>query len=848
MIQNLPKKSILNLFFCMPKQSMSLVKTSSLKRKLKNYYKKKDPSACNMKSKSVPSNASVHIGKGAVVGSTPHIHCTRPKDTNSAELRSVKIGLVRRSALQVASLMRNQQQMDTNIIKHISKQQTETTCKASPASVRIKNKKLFLENIRFQKHYMPILSFFFTSFGPSTTSRRWQHFAAFTETDDFKKSDVNAVSILSPGPFKEAMQSCTENVLGGQPGSLALALRANAQRLEYFQLSSMPALNQQVLMNIKRNSRQRFIVHQQEAPWYFVAARPPIFGGKGGVGCLHASVQAQGCPGAAHKYKGSRSTHTVGPPAQVAVGLTYVRLVPVGTSGARPEAAQRNTRSGVENSVWLRRTVALRATLGWPSALALARKWVALLNLSIRITWVGMRRGRSRRDRVGMLEDIRVRLRRPTEFRSAASLQIGPGSEWTERVRPGSQVPRPFGELQAASRPSANALGSAKGVLSLGHEAYWNGIRTQALRPNCRTIGSRYPLFKSGTSETTWRRRGRGLRASLRASNLEYSFYGSFVNSRNYLKSLKTSASNPIDSKIVQLHVRWLLATYYICQRVALWPSAKLVALLQSGDSAHRRHGDEVTADRSDLLSAGLRISPGPMVSMLSSHYVMQGLANSKMAEGGPNALNLPKLNGPVHASGCSLATPIAQRLSRGKLEREATHRAQDITPPRSKNRRLTPKAHLYHIETQLFKQLKGQLCPDQHVHTMIGSIKKRSYTHIIPIKYSIYCYSAIFLADEIVQLLQQNRPFRQIWDKMIENINRFKQTQIKGIRISCAGRTSKKAAKAKTISAKYGRTSLHVFSAEIDFASKTANTRFGAIGVKVWLAWERSPRSKLGC
>ena len=165
-----------------------------------------------------PSNATVGKGGGRpLVGSTPQHKYSLPTNSDIIEGPSVvsKIALARRSAIQVASLIRNEQQMDTNIINYISKQQTATTCRVSPASVRVKNKKLFLENIRFQKHYMPILSFFFTSFGPSTTSRRWQHFAAFTETDYFKKSDVNAVSILSPGHFKEVLQSCIENVLGG---------------------------------------------------------------------------------------------------------------------------------------------------------------------------------------------------------------------------------------------------------------------------------------------------------------------------------------------------------------------------------------------------------------------------------------------------------------------------------------------------------------------------------------------------------------------------------------------------------------------------------------------------------
>ncbi|BEI31798.1 ribosomal protein S3 (mitochondrion) [Bryopsis sp. KO-2023] len=61
---------------------------------------------------------------------------------------------------------------------------------------------------------------------------------------------------------------------------------------------------------------------------------------------------------------------------------------------------------------------------------------------------------------------------------------------------------------------------------------------------------------------------------------------------------------------------------------------------------------------------------------------------------------------------------------------------------------------------------------------------------------------------------------------------------KIKGLRISCSGRASKKAGKAKTLAVKYGSTSLNMFYSETDFASKTANTRFGAIGVKVWVSY----------
>ena len=124
MIQNLPKKTILNLFLCMPKQSMSLAKTLRLKRKLKNYYKKKDPNVDVLRAFDAP---------------TPRI-----------------------------------------------------------GQLIVKHKKLFLENIRFQKHYMPILSFFFTEFRQSTTSGRCHHLAAPDLSGvEWPSGDLKALRSLS---------------------------------------------------------------------------------------------------------------------------------------------------------------------------------------------------------------------------------------------------------------------------------------------------------------------------------------------------------------------------------------------------------------------------------------------------------------------------------------------------------------------------------------------------------------------------------------------------------------------------------------------------------------------------
>ena len=98
---------------------------------------------------------------------------------------------------------------------------------------------------------------------------------------------------------------------------------------------------------------------------------------------------------------------------------------------------------------------------------------------------------------------------------------------------------------------------------------------------------------------------------------------------------------------------------------------------------------------------------------------------------------------------------------------------------------------------------------------------------------------SARFLADEVVFFLEQKVPFRRIKNRIYIEIK--KKSFIKGVRISCSGRVggrSKKAQRSRTDLFKYGETSLHVFSSKIDFASSTAYTPFGSIGIKVWICF----------
>lgn len=110
---------------------------------------------------------------------------------------------------------------------------------------------------------------------------------------------------------------------------------------------------------------------------------------------------------------------------------------------------------------------------------------------------------------------------------------------------------------------------------------------------------------------------------------------------------------------------------------------------------------------------------------------------------------------------------------------------------------------------------------------------------NIYSIKIDDHYQSALFVAEEIVYLLERRIPFRRIKNKIIKEVQDLRT--IKGIRITCAGRVggrSKKAQRAKQETVKFGQTSLHVFSSRIDFASKTALTRFGIVGIKVWICF----------
>lgn len=103
-----------------------------------------------------------------------------------------------------------------------------------------------------------------------------------------------------------------------------------------------------------------------------------------------------------------------------------------------------------------------------------------------------------------------------------------------------------------------------------------------------------------------------------------------------------------------------------------------------------------------------------------------------------------------------------------------------------------------------------------------------------IPIQVNSIYQSASLLAQAICSKLEQNKSLKQIARTIIRECEQIHY--IKGIRLVCSGRLNG-AEMAKTVCHKYGETSLHVFSDRIDYASMSANTPYGLLGVKVWIS-----------
>ncbi len=91
---------------------------------------------------------------------------------------------------------------------------------------------------------------------------------------------------------------------------------------------------------------------------------------------------------------------------------------------------------------------------------------------------------------------------------------------------------------------------------------------------------------------------------------------------------------------------------------------------------------------------------------------------------------------------------------------------------------------------------------------------------------------SARLVAENVARQLRQRVSFRRAMKRAVQSTMR---AGAEGIRIQCSGRLGG-AEIARTEGYNEGRVPLHTLRADIDYASISARTTYGTIGVKVWI------------
>nr|QWX90000.1 ribosomal protein S3 [Aeginetia indica] len=124
-------------------------------------------------------------------------------------------------------------------------------------------------------------------------------------------------------------------------------------------------------------------------------------------------------------------------------------------------------------------------------------------------------------------------------------------------------------------------------------------------------------------------------------------------------------------------------------------------------------------------------------------------------------------------------------------------------------------------------KKIRSLLSNRTNTNTLIKSVKIKS----------VYQSASPIAQDISFQLRTKKRSFRSIFSQIVKKIPLVMKKGVTGIRICCSGR-SEGAEIARTECGKYGKTSRNVFNQKIDYAPAEVSTRYGILGVKVWISY----------
>ncbi|RZC88565.1 hypothetical protein C5167_016426 [Papaver somniferum] len=127
------------------------------------------------------------------------------------------------------------------------------------------------------------------------------------------------------------------------------------------------------------------------------------------------------------------------------------------------------------------------------------------------------------------------------------------------------------------------------------------------------------------------------------------------------------------------------------------------------------------------------------------------------------------------------------------------------------RNRRVPHGFNSYLNEVE---KMRSFVSDRTRAHTLIESVKIKS----------VYQSASLIAQDISLQMMNRKRTFRSIFD---------------GIRVCVSGRL-RGAEIARSECGEYGKTSCSVFNQKIDYALSEVSTRYGILGVKVWISYSQ--------
>ncbi|KAI3953173.1 hypothetical protein MKX01_042168 [Papaver californicum] len=140
------------------------------------------------------------------------------------------------------------------------------------------------------------------------------------------------------------------------------------------------------------------------------------------------------------------------------------------------------------------------------------------------------------------------------------------------------------------------------------------------------------------------------------------------------------------------------------------------------------------------------------------------------------------------------------------------------------RNRRIPYGYNSYLNEVE---KIRSFVSDRTRAHTLIESVKIKS----------VYQSASLIAQDIAFQMMNRKRTFRSIFGQIVKEIPLVMPKGVDGIRVCVSGRL-RGAEIARSESGKYGKTSCNVFNQKIDYALSEVSTRYGILGVKVWISY----------